>query len=381
VATNGQVVFYTGNWYAAVSTDGGATFRFVDPFNAFPDPPQMGFCCDQVVQYIPKIDTFVWLLQYTQNNAGENIQRLAFANTADVAQGRWRLVDITPQQLGLPGVFLDFPDLAVGANNLYITTNGFLGQNWTATVLVRMPLAGISSGNVTAQSTISRDNFNFRVAQNCGTRAFWVSHQNTSTLRVFSWSERARRPAFRDVSVGTWSANDYRSVTPDGFDWLGRADPRHVGATMAGNELWFAWGAGRGGINNRPHPYAQIARIDATSLNVLENINLWDADVAISYPALTSNSNGEVGVSYMSGGGQTFPSHVVGILTGTRRNVITASGAHGPAGQNWGDYLTIRRHSPNAKVFAATGYTLQNGSGRQDGNPRFVLFGRSADLA
>ncbi len=66
-ASNGNAIFYTGNWYAALSTDGGATFQFVDPFNAFPDPPGMGFCCDQVVQYIPRIDTFIWLLQYSQN--------------------------------------------------------------------------------------------------------------------------------------------------------------------------------------------------------------------------------------------------------------------------------------------------------------------------
>jgi hypothetical protein len=56
---NGNVVFYTGNWYAALSSDGGNTFQYVDPFTAFPDPPNMGFCCDQVVQYIPQIDTFV----------------------------------------------------------------------------------------------------------------------------------------------------------------------------------------------------------------------------------------------------------------------------------------------------------------------------------
>ena len=32
-AINGDVVLYTGNWYAAVSTDGGATFQYMDPGN------------------------------------------------------------------------------------------------------------------------------------------------------------------------------------------------------------------------------------------------------------------------------------------------------------------------------------------------------------
>lgn len=381
VGTNGDVVFYTGNWYAALSTDGGTTFQYVDPFHAFPDPPSMAFCCDQVVQYIPAIDTFVWLLQYvnTQDQGGANIQRIAYSTTAQVRQGHWRIFDITPDSVGLPGAFLDFPDLALGANTLYMTTNAFQGQNWTASVLVRLPFASLAGAAPSATHTLSRDHFSFRVAQYCGARAFWASHSSTSSLRVFSWDEGAAQPSFQDVTVASWSGNDYQSQTPDGFDWLGRCDYRLVGAAMAGNELWFAWSAGRGGVNNRPQPYAQIARIDANSFAVLDNINLWDPNVAIAYPGLAANANGEVGVSYMIGGGQRYPSHVVGILTGTRKDVVTAEGAHGPRGQEWGDYLTVRRHQPNGKLFAATGYTLQRGTGPQDGSPRFVLFGRSAD--
>ena len=40
-----------------------------------------------------------------------------------------------------------------------------------------------------------------------------------------------------------------------------------------------------------------------------------------------SNCDGEVGISYMIGGGPRFPSHVVGILTGNRMDVIVAGGA------------------------------------------------------
>jgi hypothetical protein len=56
---NKTVALYTGNWYAAISIDGGHTFRYLDPFTAFPDPPNLGYCCDQVVNYVPSIDTFV----------------------------------------------------------------------------------------------------------------------------------------------------------------------------------------------------------------------------------------------------------------------------------------------------------------------------------
>ena len=130
VAAAGQVVMYTGNWYAARSADAGQTFQFIDPFSSFPDPPNLSFCCDQVVNYIQAIDTFVWLLQYGPNNGPQqdNIQRLAFAKSADVAAGKWSLFDITTSGLGVKGQFLDFPDLAVGSNFLYVTTNLFIGR-------------------------------------------------------------------------------------------------------------------------------------------------------------------------------------------------------------------------------------------------------------
>ena len=56
-------MLYTGNWYAALSVDGGRTFKFMDPATSFPDPsPAVRFCCDQVAQYVTALDMFVWLL-------------------------------------------------------------------------------------------------------------------------------------------------------------------------------------------------------------------------------------------------------------------------------------------------------------------------------
>jgi hypothetical protein len=390
VAANEQVVVYTGNWYAAVSSDGGTTFKYIDPATAFKasDPPNSSFCCDQIVHYIPQIDTFVWLLQYGNPAESDNIQRLAFAKTSDASQGRWRLFDITTNFLGVPGAFLDFPDLAVGANFLYVTTNIFPGANRPGSAVVRIPLASIQSGQVAATRFVSTDFQSFRVAQNCGTTAFFAAHQDTSTLALFSWEETQDTPTRSSVGVARWiGGNGYMSRTPDGHRWLDRADPRITGATMTATELWFAW-AVDAGSNRRPRPFVQIARIDATNLTLLENINLFDLDSAICYAALATNANQEVGVSYMLGGGSRFPSHVLGILTGTRRDVVVAASDRGPLDDpntgkgEWGDYLTVRRLFPNQKLFAATGYTLKgpgDGSNR-DATPRFVVFGRAEDI-
>jgi len=387
-ANQGQVVMYTGNWYAARSADGGQTFQFIDPFTAFPDPPNLGYCCDQVVNYIPSIDTFVWLLQYGPDT-GDNIQRLAFAKSADVVAGRWRLFDITTASLGVAGAFLDFPDLAVGANCLYVTTNIFQGVSQAGSAVVRIRFDDIDAlggpaPQLPAQHFVSMDLQSFRVAQNCGATAFFAAHQDTSTLALFRWDENAPQPTQSSVGVARWiGGNGYQSRCPDGNRWLDRADPRITGATQTANELWFAWSV-NSGSNQRRNPFVQIARIDAQNLTLIENVNIFDPDSATCYAALATNAQGEVGASYMLGGGPRNPTLVVSILTGSRKDIIVSEGARGPlpdpqSGKGeWGDFLSVRPAFPERVNFTASGYTMlgaADGSNR-DSTPRFVVFGR-----
>src|SRR5216684_2513034 len=134
VSAANAVVMYTGNWYAARSVDGGQTFQYIDPF--------------------------VWLLQYGPKSGPEadNIQRLAFAQSADVATGHWTLFDITTSSLGVAGQFMDFPDLAVGTNYLYVTTNLFTPDGQSAGgAVIRIPIASIGSGAPTAEKFLSQD--------------------------------------------------------------------------------------------------------------------------------------------------------------------------------------------------------------------------------
>ena len=230
LAVSGQVVFYTGNWYAAVSSDGGKNFQYIDPYNALPELPNFSFCCGQVVNYIPAIDTFVWLLNYSAQNSGDFIQRLAYAKSADVLTGKWHVHDITPQTLGESGVNLNYGDLAVGANNLYVTMNIFTSEGRSiGSAVVRIPFLGFTSGQVTEQVFVSKEFNSFRLAQNCRTTALFAAHQDTSTLAVFSWDESQPQPVKSLIEVARWvGGSGYVSKGPDGLAWLGaqtRASP------------------------------------------------------------------------------------------------------------------------------------------------------------
>ena len=385
-AINGDVVFYTGNWYAAVSSDGGKTFQYIDPNGMAQtgDGPGVTFCCDQVVNYIQSLDIFVWLLQYGPST-GDNIQRIAFAKTADVVAGKWRIFDITTQALEVPGAFLDFPDLAVGSNFLYMTTNTFGPGQAAGSAVVRIPLQSIKNGNPTAEKFVSDKLQSFRVVQNCRDTAYFAAHKDTSTLVVHTWPENAAAPTPTEVGVARWigGTGGYFSRLPDGRRWLDRADPRITGATMAGNDLWFAWGVDTNS-NHRPQPFVQIAKIDSRDFTKVENINLFDANSAICYAGLSTNSAGEVGVSYMIGGAKP-PTHVVGILTNSQKHVEVGPGDRGPlpdpqtGASEWGDYLTCRPVFPAQDRFAAAGYSLKGAVDHDnlDATPRFVIFGRT----
>ena|GEM_PF-3083374 len=387
VAMNGQVVFYTGNWYAGISTDGGLTFRYLNPATAFEaaDPPDSHFSSNQVVHYINPIDTFVWLLPY--GPAVDNILRLAFAKTCDAVRGQWRIFDIKTQTLGVQGALLDYPDLAVGANFLYVTTNIYV-DNQVGAAVIRIPFTSIQSGQVVANKFVTMIYQSFRAAQNCGATVFFAAHEDTSMLRVFSWGEEQDQPTSAAVAVPRWIGGlGYHSRTPDGRRWLDRADPRLTGATLAGDELWLAWAVDRG-TNQRSQPFVQVARIDSRSMKLIENISVFDQDSAICYAALCANANNEVGITYMIGGGHRFPSHVVGMLTAARKEVVVAAGERGPLSVSqfdhgeWGDFLTVRPVFPGRRLFAAAGYTLK-GEGdvaNFDATPHFVIFGRSRDV-
>jgi len=286
------------------------------------------------------------------------------------------------------GAFLDFPDLAVGDKFLYVTTNVFQANGQAGSSVARIPLDSIASGNVTIQPFVSMDYQSFRVAQNTGSSGYFAAHKDTSTLAVFRWDE-AQDPIQSLVGVARWiGGNGYRSVCKDGSRWLDRADSRITGATRRSSELWFAWGVDKNS-NLRPQPFVQIAQINVADLTLIDNINVFDPDSATCYAGLSTNSQNEVGISYMLGGGPRNPTQVVGILTGSRKDVVVSEGERGPQADpqtgkgEWGDYLTVRATNPDQRNFLGTGFTMlgaADGSNR-DATPRFVIFGRSGAAA
>ena len=380
-ASGGGVVFVAANWFAAYSTD-GVHFTQLDPTTIFPNDA-VGFCCDQIVQYVPSIDRFIWLLQ------GNGV-RIASASPADIKNSggtAWTYWNLTPDVFGQPGIAFDYPDLAVGTNYLYMSWNAGVGCaacDWGHQV-ARAQLSQIqAAGTIGIDYTDPADGrmaWGAHLSQDTQDEIFWAGHNSNSNMRVFSLSEGSNSYFWRDVGVASWANSGLSSTTPDGQDWLTKLrdfpGSAVLGATRSSSQLWLAWSAGTD--SNFQQPHVEMVALD-NNFNVLQQVQVWNSSYAFAYPALATNAcTGEIGMSLEYGGNGNYENHVVGFW-GDFLVYSTTSSTVGTT--RYGDYVTIRQdptQALNGAFFDAFGYGLNTiappGSGTQV-DVRYVQFGR-----
>ncbi|MFY9562266.1 MAG: hypothetical protein WAQ52_18700 [Terriglobales bacterium] len=390
-ASGGGVIFVSANWRVAYSTDGGSTFRVLDPTTIFPNDA-VGFCCDQIVQYAPSIDRFIWLLQGTG-------YRLAMASPADIRNSNgtsWTYWNLTPSLFGrCTGP--DYPDLSVGDNSLYISWDAGGGAGCTAGFqVVRTSLAGIqAAGTITLEFTDPANApccniWGEHLTQNTGDEIFWAGHNGNTTLTVYSLKEASNTYFWRNVGISSWASNAPTSTTPDGLDWLaknfngpgGNSFPRNgiIGAARSADQLWFGWSAGTD--HNFQQAHIEIVTLDrGHNFNKVQQVQVWNNSYAFAYPAFSSNGcTGELGMSFEYGGNGNYENHVVGFWGDFVAYITTSSNV---GDDRFGDYVSIRRapitRTDPGNLFTAFGFGLNKQTPPLTGNKtdvRYVLFGR-----
>ncbi len=386
------VIFVTANWNAAYSTDGGATFTILDPTAIFPNDA-VGFCCDQIVQYAPTIDRFIWLLQ------GSSGYRLAMASSADIKNNNgtaWTYWNLTPGLFGKCTSF-DYHDLSVGDHSLYISwdSGGGAAGCTSGFQVARTSLAGIQAGGtITLEFTDpanapSSKIWGEHLTQDTGDEIFWAGHNGNTKLTVYSLKEGSNTYFWRDVGISSWANNAPTSTTPDGIDWLaknfngpgGNSFPRNgiIGAARATNLLWFGWTAGTD--NNFRQVHIEIVTLDrANNFNRTQQVQVWNNSYAFAYPAFSSNGcTSELGMSFEYGGNGNYENHVVGFWGDFIAYITTGT----DLGDNrFGDYVSIRRAPVTRKdpgnLLTAFGFGLhkKTAAAAERTDVRYVLFGR-----
>lgn len=370
----GDAVLFTGNWYASESFDHGRTWTHLDPFNTLP-PVDGGFCCDQTSIYVPQVDLTVWILQYARS-ATSNVMRIAVRGPG----GTWRFWNFRPTNVNAAWTnqWFDYNSAALSDNFLYVTSNMFtINTNaFTRSVVLRFRIIDLlNAAPLPFQSFFTANNGSLRGTLGARSVMYFGSQESTSRLRLFTWPESSAAVSTQTISVTKWNDNEpYSARCADGNDWLSRTDGRITAAWTGAGEIGFAWTSNRS--TNRPFPYVRAVRINESTKAVIAQPDLWNPNFAYAYPDVCPNANGVPAIALFMGGGNVFPSHVVGILDGgVWKLQTTRSGTNAPLDGKWGDYITIRRHAPDGTSWIASGYTLQGGALRSNVEPQFVHFG------
>lgn len=429
-AKAGDVVLMSGNLWLKLSVDGGQTFIDLDFTKLFAaDATYGGWGCDQVVRYVPAIDCFVLYVQAFRNKtAGDpkfdkNAVKIALASPADLKKYKggkpaWnRRWTFSSDTFGLGNVWMDFPDLTSGDSFLYVNTNTFAtdstvkppAETYRGKLFFELPLADLAAGrslNFLFGYIADPAVFGGSPAQNIGQENYWAGHVSNSTIRLYSSKGTEADYFWRDRTLSNWPmTGDIVSAAPDSPDWIG-ADHRIMGATLVGNQVWFAWSAGSGdgghGGFSFPQAHVQIAKFDlGQDFKLIEQTQVWNPSTAFAYPSLTTNSDNEVGISLAWGGGPDFGSHAVGILGdfvvwfgeeslrtgGLTTPALDKAGnpilnADGTAKLTtivrWGDYVHVRLAYPDTRFFSAFGYSViaDPNTSSNASKPLYVEFGR-----
>lgn len=386
---NNTVGFYTGNWFAALSTNSGSTWSYVNPYTKF-SAIDGGFCCDQTCLYAPSHDVMVWYLQYVYSaTTQKGSARIAYAVGNNIAANTWGSYVFSPQFFGRPnGEWLDYPDMAVSNDRIFFSSNIFNASNvYQDAVVWTMPLSTFVTGSTSVgwwfTSNIGGGG-SVRFTRGLGDTIYAGTHASTSRIRIFKIASGSLTTIERDH--GAYSAGPYSSLGSNGVNWAGRIGDRITGGYQTPTEYGFLWTASA--RTGRAQPYVRVARFNVADDSFIADEDLFNNGFAFMYPAAAGNDANQKGFVVAAGGGVTAgsnPSTFCGLVDDCQasfagQTVSQFAGANAsPNNPLWGDYYGVQRHPVRSLSFVGAGMGLIGGGADSNQTTRYAWFGRERD--
>lgn len=374
-----KTIFYTTNYTASWSGDGGQTYRSVSPFNLSKSVGHK-FSGDQVAHYVPAANMMIWILLADD---GPILMCLASPDEVVDMKGRsWTVYALTgPVFSRAENTMFDYPQISFGDNFLYLTFNII---DTADAIVCRFHVGQLRErGTLHFQYFVAVNNAYICPCQLSGDRGLFVVQNKTSQLRVFVWRENSNTISRHDLDIATIPTEDWIIKTPDGSEWLtpaSKIDSTVQGVARSRMHLWAAWAGARKVLDRRensfPHPHIGIAVINLQTMKLVQQRYLWNNEHAFAYPSLASNPNGEVALTFMWGGDHHYVQHGVGFLTGKTELFSTTNDKSITGG---GHYITARMAFPEIDRFIGAGFNSPKDTTKPAGyenHPRYVLFER-----
>lgn len=376
-------IFYSMNWYAASSTNGGTNWSGLDPFSGPAAPVNAGFCCDQTMIYDHRTDTLFYLQQYIKDGT-TGTQRINVDRGFD---GAWDcFYDFTPANVGLgTGEWFDYPDLAISEGFLFHSSNIFTvaSDAWVAGAVLRYPLAPMSTCAGFSYSYYTDAGFgSFRFTQGATDTMYFAAHISNTALRIWRWLDAEGFLTTFDRTVNAWSDATRVCPGPDGRDWCGFIDGRMTAGFIGNTTVGFLWTAAQDGTF--AYPQVRVARFNAAGgLALIDQPVVWSSGNAWAYPSAAANARGDVGGTLFAGGGASLYPSCFAYLADAENsyvlapleNIASIFGTIGPGSNRSGDYLTTREDMPNRSRFSGTCFAYNSTSASTS---RHLRFGRTA---
>lgn len=391
IANSGPVSFATGNWWAAVSQDGGQTFKYISPYAQF-TASFGGFCCDQWVVYDSSRDVFIWYLQYIASGAtgpGKNLFRIAVGRPSDVIKGTWWTYDFTSAD----NTEWDYPDLWLGNDYLYITTNRgtYNAGSVNTSFVFRMPLdalstgAGFGYGFVDLGASGIAANLSWKGARGNRDTMYMAAHVTTSQIRIMRWPENSGSLSWNDVNLSAAWPNAARVCpVPTGGNWCGFDDGRIKAGWMGRGLIGFMWNASAGGAFT--YPYLEAVQVQESDRTYVDRPYSFGILGAHQYAAAAPNMRGDVGMVGHYSSASYYPYLYVAINDDFTRDAgqrweyyWVRTSTQGPTANRWGDYFSVTAHQPTGLAWLASGNTMQGCSGVGCKETQYMVFGRERD--
>ena len=404
VSQNGKFAFFTGNWFAARSTDGGVNWSYLSAYSGFPD-----FCCDQVTLYDASRGTLFWLRTGTPNEVtGVNSFRLGVSNDGGATFCNYETSPFNVNS-NWKNQWWDSPaHIQLGADYLYMAWNlRDTAGNWMRSVMLRWPLNALNNCAVFSSNYFQTTSwFNVVPVQGADHVMYFASNYPTSSpfnrLNIWRWFENATSLSAFTKTISPWNYTKRGEAVCGNAagNWARRTDDRLLSGAryfVQGKDLaypgravlgWW-WNVKQGG--SFPRPYIEAAAFFEDTLAQVPGPQgrplVWSPTTCFLYPSAAANQRGDLGLVFHYGNGPALRPAVGFAIADDFVNAppaftyyqVQLSNAR-PSDTTWGDYNTTRGFYPSQDTWVAGSHYIPGTTNcAACSAPVFFNFGRGRD--
>jgi hypothetical protein len=402
---NRAQVLYSGNFsHAERSTNHGVTYTsFTIPAGPTDAPIR---CCDNDVAFDEFTNTAFHSHLYTNSAQTNGVVRIFVKDPANLSVTK---CSYTIDPAGTANNILpDYPHIAVSNTKVYLTINADSTTGTDFARIYRFDENQMRNCQTTSTQTFTQNQgaIGQRVWVPAGggdlrTNMMWVQNESATSMRVFNWNQTDAAPTsvVRTVASSVFANPDCRGGTGN-FDFIERSTATGIAGfrtrcTMASGVdqstpvlICYNHSAPNGAA--RPHAYLRgtVFRISDRVLisqpDIFNNTHCW------GYPAMSSNSRGNIGMAVAFGGRTGGAGNAVRGAVGIKKSaavvgsfITTATGVANRSDGRYGDYTTMQRYHTCTAWFGGTTYAWDSSpvDAANDVNARWTEFGREGDLA